>query len=52
MVEILHENALKLSAALLYLSGGIRNYFLYEAPVYLPIENTKTFGQNGRSILT
>ena len=33
---------LKLSAALLYRSGGIRNYFLYEAPVYLLIENTKT----------
>ena len=38
---------LKLSAALLHRSGGVRNYFLYEAPVYLPIENIKPFGQNG-----
>ena len=37
---------LKLSAALLYLSGGVTNYFLYKAAVYLPIENVKRFGQN------
>ena len=37
---------LKLSAALLYRSGGIRNYFLYKAPIYLPIEDIKPFGQN------
>ena len=35
-----------LSAALLYRSGGVRNYFLYKAPIYLPIEDIKTFGQN------
>ena len=29
---------LKLSAALLYRSGDVRNYFLYKAPIYLPIE--------------
>ena len=37
---------LKLSAALLYRSGVARNYFLYKAPAYLPIENIKPFGQN------
>ena len=34
---------LKLSAALLYRSGGVRNYFLYKAPVYLRIEHIKSF---------
>ena len=34
---------LKLSAALLYRSGGVRNYFLYKAPVYLRIEHIKPF---------
>ena len=38
---------LKLSAALLYRSRGVRNYFLYKAPIYLPIEDIKPFGQNG-----
>ena len=43
---------LKLSAALLYRSGGVRNYFLYKAPIYLPIEDIKLFGQNGWSVQT
>ena len=48
MVEMLHQKlTLKLSAALLYHRGGVRNYFLYKAPVYLPIEDLKPFGQNG-----
>ena len=42
----------KLSAALLYRSGGVRNYFLYKAPAYLPIENIKPFGQNSWSVRT
>ena len=41
-----------LSAALLYCSGGVRNYFLYKAPIYLPIEDIKPFGQNGWSVRT
>ena len=48
MVEALQQNVtLKLSAALLYRSGGVRNYILYKAPIYLPIEDIKHFGQNG-----
>ena len=38
---------LKLSAAILYRSGGVRNYFLYKTMVYLPIEDIKPFIQNG-----
>ena len=30
----------------------VGNYFLYKAPVYLPIENIKPFSQNGWSIRT
>ena len=41
-----------LSAALFYRSGGVRNYFLYKAPIYLPTENIKFFGQNGWSVHT
>ena len=53
MFEILHQKlTLKLSAALLYHRGGVRNYFLYKAPVYLPIEDIKSFGQTGWSVLT
>ena len=36
-----------LPAGLLYRSGGVRNYFLYKAPVYLSIKDIKPFGQNG-----
>ena len=43
---------LKLSAALLYRSGGVRNYFLYKAPIYLPIEDIKAFGQNSWGVRT
>ena len=43
---------LKLSAALLYRSGGVRNYFLCKAPIYLPTEYIKPFGQNVWSIQT
>ena len=43
---------LKLSAAILYLSRGVRSYFLYKATVYLPIEDIKRFGQNSWSVLT
>ena len=43
---------LKLSAALLYRSGDVRNYFLYKALIYLPIEDIKPFGQNGWSVQT
>ena len=43
---------LKLSAALLYRSGGVRNYFLYKAQIYLPTEDIKPFGQNGWSAQT
>ena len=51
MVEMLHQKlSLKLSAALLYHRGGVRNYILYKAPVYLPIEDIKPFGQNGWSV--
>ena len=38
-----------LSTGLLYRSGGVRNYFLYKAPIYLPTEDIKPFGQNGWS---
>ena len=38
---------LKMSAALLHRSGGVRIYFLYKAPIHLPIEDIKPFGQNG-----
>ena len=38
---------LALIAAILYRSGGVRNYFLYKAPIYLPNEDIKPFGQNG-----
>ena len=38
---------LKLPAALLYRSGAVRNYFLYKAQIYLPIDDIKSFGQNG-----
>ena len=41
-----------LPAGLLYRSGGVRNYFLYKAPVYLSIKDIKPFGQNGWSIRT
>ena len=41
-----------LSAAILYRCGGVRNYFLYKAPIYLPTEDIKPFGQNGWSIRT
>ena len=44
--------ALKLSEALLYRSGGVRNYFLCKAPIYLPIEDIKLFAQNGWSVQT
>ena len=37
----------KFSAALLYRSGGVKNYFLYKGPICLPIEDIKHFGQNG-----
>ena len=43
---------LKLNTALLYRSGSIRDYFLYKAPIYLPIEDIKRFGQNGWSVQT
>ena len=43
---------LKMSAALLHRSGGVRIYFLYKTPIYLPIENIKPFGQNGQSFQT
>ena len=43
---------LKMSAALLHCSGGVRIYFLYKAPIYLPIEDIKPFGQNGWSVQT
>ena len=36
-----------LSAALLYRCGGVRNYFSYKVPVYLPTENIKPFVENG-----
>ena len=36
---------LKLFAALLYRSGGERNYFLYKAQIHLPTEDIKPFGQ-------
>ena len=36
-----------LSIALLYRSRGVRNYFLYKAPIYLPTEDIKPLGQNG-----
>ena len=39
-----------LSAALLYRSGGVRNYFLYKATIYLPTKDIKLFGQNGWSV--
>ena len=41
-----------LSAALFYHNGGVRNYFLYKSPVYRPIEDIKSFGQNGWSVWT
>ena len=41
-----------LPAGLLYRSGGVRNYFLYKAPVYLQIKDTKRFGQNGLKVPT
>ena len=43
---------LKLFAALLYHCGGVRNYFLYNAPIYLPIEYIKPFGHYGWSVQT
>ena len=43
---------LKLSAILLYHSGGVRNYFLYKAQIYLPTKDIKLFGQNGWSFHT
>ena len=43
---------LKLSAGLLYRSGGVRNYFLYNAPIYLPTKDIKPFGQNDESVQT
>ena len=56
LLKILHQTLiLILSAALLYRCGGVRNYFSYKVPVYLPTENIKPFVANGwtiRSMLT
>ena len=41
-----------LSAALVHRSGGVKNYFLYKTPIYLPIEDIKSFRQNGWSVWT
>ena len=41
-----------LSAALLYCSGGIRNYFLYIATIYLLTDDIKPFCQNDWSVRT
>ena len=36
-----------LSAVFLLYSASVRNYFLYKAPIYVPTEDIKPFGQNG-----
>ena len=41
-----------LSAAILYHSGDVRNYFFYKAPIDLPTEDIKPFGQNVWSVPT
>ena len=46
LVEILHENF----NFDFVCSGGVRNYFLYKAPIYLSTEDIKLFGQNGCSV--